>query len=89
MLTKFEKFLKSAKIPPSMITIARSCEDGYTPKHQVEFIQSEVLRVLRNVFTENLGDEILWYKNPLESNLSVFDLIEPKKKLQMAQTSQN
>lgn len=88
MVAKFEKFLKSVKIPPSMITIARSCEDGYTPKHQVELIQSEVLRVLRNVFTDNLGDEILWYKNPPEGNISVFDLIEPKKKLQTARTSQ-
>lgn len=82
LLTKFEKFLKSVKVPPSMVTIARSCEDGYTPAHQVEFIQSEVLRTLRNVFGENLGDEVLWYKNPPDCNFSVFDLVEPKKKLQ-------
>lgn len=84
MLAKFEKFLKSVKMPPTMITIARSCEDGYTPAHQVEFIQSEVLKILRSVYSENLGDEVLWYKNPAateDANFSVIDLIEPKKKV--------
>lgn len=79
MLSRFEEFIKSLKIPPSMVTVARSCDDGYTPSHQVEHIQSEVLRILRNKFAENLHEECLWYKNLSES--SALDLIEPRKKI--------
>lgn len=80
MLNEFEKFLKSVKTPPSMVTIARSCDDGYTPKHQIEQIQSEVIRILKEKFGETLHEECLWYKNT-STDTPVLDLIEPRKKL--------
>lgn len=79
MIEKFEKFLKSIKKPPTLITIARSSIDGYTPAHQVETIQAQVIQALRNVYAETLATETLWYKNTA-SNISVLEMIEPRKK---------
>lgn len=76
MVGRLEKFLKSLKKPPTIITIARSSNDGYTPVHQVDDIQNQVLQVLRSVYAENLGTETLFYKNPA---MSVLDMVEPRK----------
>jgi UPF0489 domain len=78
MILKFEKFLKSLKKPPTLITIARSSLDGYTPLHQVDSIQAQVLIILRKVYAESLSEETLWYKN--ESTLSALDLVQPRKR---------
>lgn len=78
IIAKFEKFLRSVKNPPTMITIARSSLDGYTPVHQVDAIQNQVLSALRNVFSENLSSETLWYKN--SSPVSALEMVEPRKK---------
>lgn len=79
MIVKFEKFLKSVRNPPTLITIARSSLDGYTPEHQVEAIQSQVLQALRSVYAENLGTEVLWYKNT-SPKISALEMVEPRKK---------
>lgn len=79
MIGKFEKFLKGLKKPPTLITIARSSLDGYTPPHQVESIQTQVLQALRNVYAETLSCETLWYKNS-SSEISALELVEPRRK---------
>lgn len=78
LILKFEKFLKSLKKPPTLITVARSTTDGYTPPHQIDSIQSQVIQTLRNVFAENLATETLWYKNT--SDLSALELVQPRKR---------
>lgn len=80
MIAKFEKFLKCLKKPPTIITIARSSLDGYTPVHQVEMIQTQVLEALRKVYGEKLAQETLWYKNA--SSESALDLVQPRKRCQ-------
>lgn len=79
MIGKFEKFLKHLKKPPTLITIARSSLDGYTPPHQVESIQTQVLEALRNVFAENLAEETLWYKST-SPGVSALDMVKPRKR---------
>ncbi|XP_060806955.1 UPF0489 protein C5orf22 homolog [Amyelois transitella] len=44
---------------PVLITVARSTDDGYCPKHQVDFIQSLVLKTLQEVF--DTGEPALHY----------------------------
>lgn len=78
MIQKFERFIRSLKNPPTLITIARSTLDGYTPSDQVEEIQTKVIQALRNAFSENLATETLWYKN--SSNLSALELVQPRKR---------
>ena len=78
MVVKFEQFLKSLKKFPTIITIARSSNDGYTPLHQVEWIQSQVIEVLRRVYAEELGEATLWYKG--KGEISALELVEPKKR---------
>ncbi|GMH72808.1 hypothetical protein TrRE_jg3686 [Triparma retinervis] len=51
-ISKFKDFvgdLLEASIdnPPSMVTIARSADDGFTPREDVEYIQEEVLSFLK------------------------------------------
>lgn len=78
MIEKFEKFLKSIKKSPEMVTISRSSIDGYTPSHQVEKIQQMVIDVLQKVFGEFITDQpTLWYKN---SSIPALELVEPRKK---------
>lgn len=79
MILKFEKFLKSLKKPPTIVTIARSSLDGYTPPHQVESIQSQVLEVLRKIYGEKLSEETLWYKNE-NNDVSALELVQPRKR---------
>lgn len=79
LIKKFEIFLRSLKKPPTLITIARSSLDGYTPTHQVDSIQSQVLQALRNVFAENLATETLWYKNTSQE-VSALELVQPRKR---------
>ncbi|CAH0695368.1 unnamed protein product [Spodoptera exigua] len=45
--------------PPVMITIARSSDDGYCPPHQVDYIQSLVLDVLKEIY--DTDDPALYY----------------------------
>lgn len=80
LMTKLDKFLKSLKKLPTVITIARSSLDGYTPSHQVESIQTQVLQVLRNVYAENLSTETLWYKNKSTDAISALDMVQPRRK---------
>ncbi|XP_047545198.1 UPF0489 protein C5orf22 homolog [Vanessa atalanta] len=42
-------FLKNIP-PPIMITVARSTDDGYCPPHQINYIQSLVTQVLKEVY---------------------------------------
>ena len=79
MINKLEKFLKALKKPPTVITIARSSIDGYTPAHQVDDIQAQVLQVLRNIYAENLSNETLWYKKS-STDISALEMVEPRKK---------
>lgn len=79
LIAKFEKFLRSVRKPPTLITIARSTIDGYTPPHQVESIQTQVLQSLRNVFAESLATETLWYKNT-SRDVSALELVQPRKR---------
>lgn len=79
LVKKFEKFLRCLKTPPTMITIARSSLDDYTPSHQVDFIQSQVLQSLNNVFAENLASETLWYKQT-SHDVSALELVQPRMK---------
>lgn len=79
LIKKFEIFLRSLKKPPTLITIARSSLDGYTPTHQVDSIQSQVLQALRNVFAENLATETLWYKNTSQE-VSALELVQPRRR---------
>lgn len=50
LYAKFEGFIASLIVPPTVITIARSSQDNYCPAHQVEDIQSTVLSILENRF---------------------------------------
>ncbi|XP_026827734.1 UPF0489 protein C5orf22 homolog isoform X2 [Ooceraea biroi] len=50
----FRLFLAALPTPPTIVTIARSSEDGYTPLENVDQIQDHVLDQLR----ERLGPEI-------------------------------
>ncbi|XP_075974767.1 misexpression suppressor of ras 6 isoform X2 [Anticarsia gemmatalis] len=45
--------------PPVLITVARSTDDGYCPPHQVEYIQSTVLEVLKELY--DTDDPALYY----------------------------
>ncbi|CRK99873.1 CLUMA_CG013177, isoform A [Clunio marinus] len=78
MIAKFENFLLNLKTSPTLITIARSSLDGYTPPNQVELIQSQVLQVLRKIYGENLAPETLWYKNT-STNMTALEMIQPKR----------
>nr|XP_002123578.1 UPF0489 protein C5orf22 homolog [Ciona intestinalis] len=49
-LKKVENILKNLPWKPVMVTVARSSIDDYCPKHQVEFIQSEVEEMLRSLY---------------------------------------
>lgn len=80
LMRKLEKFLKSLKKPPTLITIARSSLDGYTPAHKVDSIQSQVIQTLRHVYAESLGTETLWYKNSPTEVISALDMIQPRRK---------
>ena len=78
MIDKFERFLKSLKKMPEMVTMSRSSSDGYTPNHQVELIQQMVLDALQKVFGDNITNQpTLWYKN---SSIPALELVEPRKK---------
>lgn len=79
LIGKFEKFLRGLKRPPTIVTIARSSLDGYTPTHQVESIQVQVLQALRKVFGDTLGTEALWYKNS-SPEISALDMVQPRRK---------
>ncbi|CAF4795413.1 unnamed protein product [Pieris macdunnoughi] len=50
--------------PPILITIARSTDDGYCPPHQVEFIQSQVLRALKEIYVTD--EPILHYLDKIK-----------------------
>ncbi|KAL6264615.1 hypothetical protein P5V15_004717 [Pogonomyrmex californicus] len=50
----FRSFLMALPTPPTIITIARSSDDDYTPGENVDQIQVDVLDQLR----EHLGSEI-------------------------------
>ena len=88
MIKKFEKYLKSLKKPPTVITIARSSLDDYTPVDQVDIIQNLVLAALKSAFNDKLTDNIaLWYKNDL--NLDVMELVEPRNPKSTPSTSKS
>ncbi|XP_053617990.1 UPF0489 protein C5orf22 homolog [Plodia interpunctella] len=44
---------------PVLVTVARSSDDGYCPKHQVDLIQSLVLQILKEVY--DIDDPALHY----------------------------
>ncbi|EEB16411.1 conserved hypothetical protein [Pediculus humanus corporis] len=50
MFINFKKFLLELKKPPTLIIIARSTNDDYCPKEQVNYIQKNILEILENVF---------------------------------------
>lgn len=78
-MKKLEVFLKGIKRHPEIITISRSSCDGYTPPSQIEMIQEMCLKVLRNVYAEDLTDSpTLWYKN--SSEIPALELVEPRVK---------
>lgn len=63
LMKYFESFLRGLDGDPTVITISRSTEDNYCPKHQVEDIQRKVLEVLNNVYGLRVTDKpILHYK---------------------------
>lgn len=63
LLQHFEQFLGRLHGQPTVVTISRSSEDDYCPKHQVEGIQRKVLQVLGEVYGEKItNNPILHYK---------------------------
>lgn len=46
----FKSFLDLLPSPPTIVTISRSTEDDYTPSEDVEFIQENVLKCLKEKF---------------------------------------
>lgn len=55
MIGAFKDFLVNSGCqgkPPALITVAKSIGDEYLPPHQVEFVLSRVLSVVRQVFGE-------------------------------------
>jgi hypothetical protein len=80
MMKKFETFLAGCKKNPEMVTISRSCEDGYCPKHQIEKIQNLVLQSLQKVFGEKIASPTYWYKSG-SLGISALELVEPRKKI--------
>lgn len=63
LLKYFEVFLRDLPCDPTAVTISRSTEDNYCPKHQVEDIQQKVLNVLNCVYGDRVTDQpILYYK---------------------------
>lgn len=86
MIGKFEKFLKSLKKLPELVTISRSSCDGYTPSDQIESIQLQVVECLRKIFGENLAEQpVLWYKN--SSNIPALDLVQPRNKNRLVKSN--
>lgn len=84
MIGKFERFLKSLKKLPEIVTISRSSHDGYTPSHQVEKIQEMVIESLQKVFGENIAEQpALWYK---DSSIAALELVEPRIKKKFVKT---
>lgn len=81
LVGKFEKFIRALKKPPTLITIARSSLDCYSPAHQVDSIQAQVLQALRTVYGETLATETLWYKNASQ-DISALEMVEPRKRTQ-------
>ena len=52
-----EKTRHERRLPPFMITIARSTDDGFTPDHLVEELQSRVLEMLQQIFGNGDDDD--------------------------------
>lgn len=64
LIELLRKFLTKFKLRPILVTISRSSDDDYCPKHQVERIQAAVLSVLKEVYGDEISDKpILHYKN--------------------------
>lgn len=64
LLNEFKIYLQNIVTLPIIITISRSSEDDYCPEDQVEWIQEQVLLVLRDVYGEKLSkDPIYRYKD--------------------------
>lgn len=69
MIDQFEIFLEkyfSNELQPNIMTIARSSLDDYCPSDQVDFIQDEVLKRVKNYFSKQkeaspIGSIILSY----------------------------
>lgn len=59
----FKHFLEKLQRPPTIITMSRSSTDDYCPAHQVEYIQTNVLKALTDVYGERLAKPILHYKD--------------------------
>lgn len=55
----FTNFLRVLPSAPTIVTISRSTEDDYTPGEDVEFIQENVLKCLKEIF--NVDEPILDY----------------------------
>ncbi|KPJ16418.1 UPF0489 protein C5orf22-like [Papilio machaon] len=55
------KLFLSRLPPPTLVTVARSTDDGYCPPDQVDFIQSLVLQTLQEIY--NTDDPHLYYLN--------------------------
>lgn len=63
LMEYFEDFLRGLAGDPTVITISRSTEDNYCPKHQVDDIQQKVLDRLGVVYGQRVTDQpILHYK---------------------------
>ncbi len=45
-----QRMLQEIKVCPDLVTIARSSEDDYCPRHQVDFIQDKVLGMLQGLY---------------------------------------
>lgn len=56
-------FLEKLPKPPTVITIARSSEDDYCPKYQVDQIQDLVLKTISGVFGEAVEHEPILHYN--------------------------
>ena len=73
-LLQFEEGLSGLHAPPSLITIARSSDDGYTPAESVDHVQGRVLSALHS-FLDGLDMEMELFdltENPLERSRTIF-----------------
>ena len=56
MISNLESFLQNIKVPPNIITIAKSSSDSfdYTPIDQVSFIEKQVMEMIKRLWFNTL-----------------------------------
>lgn len=68
----FRKTLKCQRMPPRMVTVARSADDGYTPSELADAVQAGIIEVVREVYGNITVFDDTEGRGPLDSDLKRF-----------------